>query len=206
MMNQINEKKTTGSMTVKRGAALLAIAACTLGGSDARMLRSDKSDSKSDDQASCVTEQMPTDYVRLWGLELGEKNVDKVGGLQCDGDWDDFESNAQYLKSSMWASSAGLLAEEVMPSLEIMGENGGADVYYCPDGVKWYTLNDFQGCSLKDGKSWDYRGKTYKNAKDGSTYVQSVRATLSYVCNKQARIRNVGVSYTAVIEPQCRDL
>jgi len=35
------------------------------------------------------------------------------------------------------------------------------------------------------------------------TWVHSIKATVSYVCNNQARRRDIGVSYTAVVRSEC---
>jgi len=125
-------------------------------------------------------------------------------GLPCDGDWDDFQTNARQYKSDMWNQAADALTEAVQPSLAVVDANSPDNAYLCEDGIKWYTVNSFKGCTLKDGKTFDYRGKTYKNDENGNEGVMSVAMTVSYVCNKQARVRDMGFSYTTVTKTDCR--
>ena len=75
-------------------------------------------------------------------------------------------------------------------------------MYYCDKGIKWYTVNNFKGCALKDGKTYDYRGKKYKAS--GKNGVMEVGMTISYVCNQNARVRSAAVSYTAATKTDCR--
>lgn len=156
------------------------------------------------DDWSCVTEARAANIIRLWDEELGETKLSNVGGLQCDdADFQSFGTNDRTLRSDMWNQAADVLTEELMPTLALQKDaNEDADVYYCDNGIKWYTLNSFKGCSLKDGKTFEYRGKTYKA--QGDEGVMSVAMTLSYVCNQQARVRNVGISYTTTTKTACR--
>jgi hypothetical protein len=196
-------KKTAASTGTTRSIAVAAVAACLLGVSQGRHLASDAS---SDDASGgvCLTTTVPQDggFVRFWDVELGQTDLSKVSGLPCDGDWETFQKNAQYLKGNMWASAGTVLAKDLMADLALMTGDPDSEVFYCPDGVKWFALRDFAGCALKDGKKWTYRGKTYEN--EGSSSLQSVKMTLSYVCNKQARRRDVGISYTTVVETSCK--
>lgn len=186
--------------------ALAAIALCA--STDARRLMDDSNDNSNDtnnDNESCVTTTTPKDFVRLWGIEIGNDaatDIDQLGGLPCDDAWESYDAeSAPYLKKDVWASTPATL-KEVMSSLKMMTGDTNAEVFRCgKEGVKWYTVNDFKGCALRDGETFNYRGKAYRN-KDNA-HVDSLAATISYVCNGQARRRDIGVSYTAVVETKC---
>lgn len=157
------------------------------------------------DDATCITTSTPKDFVRLWGIELGSDaayNATELKGLPCDDSWESYNAtSAPYLEHNVWASAPAVL-KEVMSSLKLSTGDPDSEVFRCgKEGVKWYTVNDFRGCALKDGKTFEYRGKSYTNTDD--THVDSLAATISYVCNGQARRRDVGVTYTAVAETKC---
>ena len=159
--------------------------------------------------ARCINTNLPVDWIRIWDLELGETDLDKVGGLPCDKNWDRTPSDDSVPVDIQNSIGELLIAKDgVMDTLEVMGTNGDADVYYCEDGLRWFSVDQYGGCTLKDGKRFKYKGKTYKNTSPNSKgdykYVDSVKATVSYVCNGQARIRRIGVSYSAVVKhDQC---
>eukprot|EP00889_Picochlorum_renovo_P006671 jgi/Picre1/33701/NNA_001180.t1 len=114
-----------------------------------------------DDNKYCVTEARATDIIRLWDEELGETKLSKVIIPNCDDKgWSQIERNQQNVRSDMWNQAADVLTEEFQPTLAV--QVGDAEDYLCPDGIRWYTVNDFKGCALDDGQSWEYRGKTYK--------------------------------------------
>lgn len=189
---------TVEMMTKSTAIVLAAAALCA--GTDARRL------TDASDDASCVTVSTPKDFIRLWGIELGgdaATDVDALGGLPCDDSWETYDADsAPYLKKDVWASAPATL-KEVMASLKLSSGDPDAEVFRCgKEGVRWYTVNDFKGCALRDGETFDYRGKAYKNT--GKTHVDSLAATLSYVCNGQARRRDIGVTYTAVVETKCK--
>lgn len=154
-----------------------------------------------DDNKYCVTEARATDIIRLWDEELGGTKISSVVLPTCDDKgWSPIERNQQNLRSDMWNQAADVLTEELMPTLA--DQFGDAENYLCPDGIKWYTLNDFKGCALNDGETFEYRSKKYK-AK-GNDGVMTVGMTLSYVCNGGARRKDVGLSYTTVTKTDCR--
>ena len=161
-----------------------------------------------------ITQALPTKFIRVWDLELGEGVLSKVGGLPCDNrDWVRIRRNDKPSRTGVTNSVGMVLIDQVMDDLKAMGDNDNASAYYCPDGIKWYSLNQFKGCNLKDDSVFTLRGKTYKND-DKADYgvvdnvvllVQSIKATVSYVCNNQARRRDIGVSYTAGVRSACRN-
>ena len=154
----------------------------------------------------CITQALPTKFIRVWDLELGEGVLSNVGGLPCDNqDWVRIRRNDKPSRTGVTNSVGMLLMDQVMDDLEAMGDNDNASAYYCPDGIRWYSLNQFKGCNLKDDSEFELKGKTYKNDDKDMTWVQSIKATVSYVCNNQARRRDIGVSYTAVVRSECRD-
>ena len=144
---------------------------------------------------SCVTEARATDFIRQWReATLAER---------CENeDFEPFEDNARQYKSDMWNQAADFLTEMYMPTLKAQGTYGGADEYYCDKGIKWYTVNTFKGCTLKDGKTYTHREKKYKAS--GNKGVMEVGMNVSYVCNEQARVRDIAVSYTTVTKTACR--
>jgi len=151
---------------------------------------------------SCVTEARASDFIRQWDEELGETKLSNIPDRCDDPDFESFENNARQYQSDIWNQAADFLTEVFMPTLNVQGTNNDADVYYCDNGIKWYTVNDFKGCTLKDGKTYDYRGKKYKAS--GNDGVMEVGMTISYVCNQNARVRNVAVSYTTATKTDCR--
>lgn len=151
---------------------------------------------------SCVTEARATDFIRQWDEELGETDLSKIPDRCDDPDFESFEDNARQYQSDIWNQAADFLTEVYMPTLQVQGKNGDADMYYCDKGIKWYTVNNFKGCALKDGKTYDYRGKKYKAS--GKNGVMEVGMTISYVCNQNARVRSAAVSYTAATKTDCR--
>ena len=152
-----------------------------------------------------ITQALPTKFIRVWDLELGEGVLSKVGGLPCDNrDWVRIRRNDKPSRTGVTNSVGMVLIDQVMDDLKAMGDNDNASAYYCPDGIKWYSLNQFKGCNLKDDSVFTLRGKTYKNDDKDMTWVQSIKATVSYVCNNQARRRDIGVSYTAVVRSESR--
>ena len=95
-----------------------------------------------------------------------------------------------------------VLLKEVMSSLELMTGDPNSEVFRCgQEGVRWCTVNDFKGCALKNGETFKYRGKAYTNT--DTTHVDSLAMTLSYVCNQQARRRDIGVTATAIMQTKC---
>ena len=109
--------------------------------------------------------------------------------------------SAPYLESDVWASAPATL-KEVMSNLELMTGDPNSDVFRCgKEGVRWYTVNDFKGCALKNGETFKYRGKAYTNT--DTTHVDSLAMTLSYVCNQQSRRRDIGVTATAIMKTKC---
>ena len=152
---------------------------------------------------SCVTEARATDFIRQWDEDLGETKLSNIADrCEDEPDFEPFEDNARQYQSDMWNQAADFLTEVFMPTLNVQGTNGGADVYYCDKGIKWYTVNAFKGCTLKDGKTYSYGGKKYKAS--GNKGVMEVGMTISYVCNEQARVRDVAVSYTTATKTACR--
>jgi hypothetical protein len=159
---------------------------------------------KDDGDARCIYQALPEKFVRVWDLDLGQTSLSKVGGLPCDKDWERISTDDQGSRTGVTNSIGDLLIEEVMDDLLAMGDNDNASAYYCPDGIRWYSVNTFNGCNLEDGKKFSLKGKTYENNDEDMSWVQSIKATVSYVCNKQARRRDIGVSYTAVVSSECR--
>lgn len=147
--------------------------------------------------ARCIHQALPEQWIRVWDLELGETSLSKVGGLPCDKGWYSISKNDKGSRTGVTNSVGNLLIEQIMDDLQSMGSNGNADAYYCPDGIQWYSVNSFDGCNAKDGTKLTLKGKTYQN--DDTSWVQSIRATVSYVCTHQARRRDIGVSYSAVV-------
>ena len=188
-------------MNTKTTMTAMAVALCAAG-ADARRLNQDDS---ADDGSTCITTSPPKDFVRLWNLELGgdaATDINQVSGLPCDDKWESYDSeSAPYLQSDVQASMPSVL-KEVMSSLKLMTGDPNSEVYRCgPKGVKWFTVNEWKGCTLKDGETFTYRSKNYKNT--DASHVDSLAATVSYVCNGEARRRDIGVSYTAIAEEKC---
>jgi hypothetical protein len=185
-------------MMTKSSAVVAVLAAALCAGADARRLMDDGGDT------TCVTTSTPKDFVRLWGIELGGDAATDVDALSlpCDDAWETYDADsAPYLKNDVWASMPATL-KEVMSSLKLMTGDPNSEVFRCGnEGVRWYTVNDFKGCALKDGETFDYRGKAYTNT--DKTHVDSLAVTLSYVCNGQARRRDIGVTATAIMETKC---
>jgi len=154
----------------------------------------------------CINSALPTKFIRVWDLELGEGVLSNVGGLPCDKqDWVRIPRNDKPSRTGVTNSVGMLLIDQVMDDLEAMGDNDNASAYYCPDGIKWYYVDKLGGCNLKDDSVFTLRGKTYQNDDENMTMVQSIKAVVSYVCNNQARTRILGVAYTAVVRSECRD-
>ena len=97
-----------------------------------------------------------------------------------------------------------LLIQQVMDDLQAMGDNDNASAYYCPDGIQYFWVHpDYEGCDAKEGTKLTVRNKTYQNT--DTTWLQSVKAIVSYGCTHQARRKDIGVSYTAVVSnDECR--
>ena len=195
MMSPIKINKNNTSIAV---AIAIAVALCAAT-PDARRLLQD------DDGSTCIQTSTPKDFIRIWGLELGgdaATNVEDLDGLPCDGQWEDFsKDSAPYLQHAVYSSMPATL-KEVMAELKVMTGDPNSSVFRCgPKGVKWYTVNDFRGCTLRDGETFNYKGKNYANT-DGS-HIESLAATVSYVCNGEARRRDIGVTYSAILEDKC---
>ena len=189
----MNSAKTTSKASKTAAVVGLAVACLSVGSAAAK-------------DARCINIALPEKFIRVWDLELGEDRLSKVGGLPCDKkDWVRISNNDKASRTGVTASIGDLLIDQVMDDLEVMGDNDNASAYYCPDGIKWYAVNKFNGCNLRDGSEFSLGGKTYPNDEEGMSWVQSIKATVSYVCNKQARQRDIGVSYTAVVKSECRD-
>ena len=173
----------------------VAVAIACAAGANARRLNAD-------DGSTCINTSTPKDFIRMWGLELGETDVNALQGLPCDDQWESYDSeSAPYLEHAVQASMPSVL-KEVMSSLKLMTGDPNSEVYRCgPKGVKWFTVNEWKGCTLKDGETFTYRSKNYKNT--DASHVDSLAATVSYVCNGEARRRDIGVSYTAIAEEKC---
>lgn len=151
----------------------------------------------------CINSALPTKFIRVWELDLGQQAL-SVTATPCNTrDWVRIPRDDKPSRTGVTNSVGMLLIDQVMDDLEAMGDNDNASAYYCPDGIKWYSLNQFKGCNLKDDSVFTLRGKTYKNDDKDMTWVQSIKATVSYVCNNQARRRDIGVSYTAVVRSEC---
>lgn len=152
---------------------------------------------------SCVTEARATDFIRTWDEQLGGTKLSSLADRCQDASFDKFETNARQYQSDIWNQAADYLTEVFMPTLNIQKDaDEDADAYYCDKGIKWYTVNGFKGCTLQNGKTYDYRGTTYKA--QGNSGVMEVDMTISYVCNQNARVRNVAVSYTTATKTACR--
>jgi hypothetical protein len=178
-------------------ATAIAVALCAAG-VNARHLNAD-------DGSTCIATSRPKDFIRVWGLELGgdaATDVNALDGLPCDDNWDSFDKdNAPYLEHAVQASMPSVL-KEVMAELKLMTGDPNSEVFRCgAEGVKWFTVNDWKGCALKDNQTFQYRGKSYKNT--AKSHVDSLAATVSYVCNGQARRRDIGVTYSAIVEDTC---
>ena len=150
------------------------------------------------EDARCIHQELPIEFVRIWDLELGQTSLSKVGGLPSDDkNWFKIGLNDQSTRTGVTNSVGDLLITDLFDSLEAMGENSGADAYLCPDGIQWYSVNAFDGCEAKQGTSLTLKDKTYANTE--TSWLQSIRATVSYVCTHEARRKDIGVSYTAVV-------
>ena len=173
----------------------VAVAIACAAGANARRLNAD-------DGSTCINTSTPKDFIRMWGLELGETDVNALQGLPCDDQWESYDSeSAPYLQHAVQASMPSVL-KEVMSELKYMTGDADSEVFRCgAEGVKWFTVNEWKGCALKDGEKFSYKGKTYSNTP--KSHVDSLSATVSYVCNGQARRRDVGVTYTAIVEDKC---
>ena len=185
-------------MKINKSTVAVAVALCAAT-PDARRLLQD------DDGSTCIQTSTPKDFIRIWGLELGgdaATNVEDLDGLPCDGQWEDFsKDSAPYLQHAVYSSMPATL-KEVMAELKVMTGDPKSSVFRCgPKGVKWYTVNDFRGCTLRDGETFKYKGNNYTNT-DGS-HIESLAATVSYVCNGEARRRDIGVTYSAIFEDKC---
>lgn len=197
-MNCSKTSKT--SKTSKRAVALGIAVACLSAGS--AMAQDDGADGQGD--ARCIYQALPKKFIRVWDLDLGQDSLSKVSGLPCDDkDWQRISTNDKASRTGVTNSVGDLLIEQVMDDLLVMGDNDNASAYYCPDGIQWYSVNKFNGCNLKQGSEFSLKGKTYENG--DTSWVQSVKATVSYVCKNQARRRDIGVAYTAVVNSKCRD-
>ena len=185
-------------MMNKSTKTTIAVAVACAAGANARRLNAD-------DGSTCITTSTPKDFVRLWNLELGgdaATDINQVSGLPCDDKWESYDSeSAPYLQSDVQASMPSVL-KEVMSELKYMTGDSDSEVFRCgAEGVKWFTVNEWKGCALKNGEKFSYKGKTYSNTP--KSHVDSLSATVSYVCNGQARRRDVGVTYTAIVEDKC---
>lgn len=112
-----------------------------------------------DNGSTCIQTSTPKDFIRIWGLELGgdaATNVEDLDGLPCDGQWEDFsKDSAPYLQHAVYSSMPATL-KEVMAELKVMTGDPKSSVFRCgPKGVKWYTVNDFRGCTLRDGETFN---------------------------------------------------
>jgi len=158
--------------------------------------------------ARCIHQVIPTDFVRIWDLDLGQTDIKEVSGLPCDGEkWSAFDSDNGWVhsESSGITNTVGnLLIQQVMDDLQAMGDNDNASSYYCPDGIQYFWVHpDYEGCDAKEGTKLTVRNKTYQNT--DTTWLQSVKAIVSYGCTHQARRKDIGVSYTAVVSnDECR--
>jgi len=158
--------------------------------------------------ARCIHQVIPTDFVRIWDLDLGQTDIKEVSGLPCDGEkWSAFDSDNGWVhsESSGITNTVGnLLIQQVMDDLQAMGDNDNASSYYCPDGIQYFWVHpDYEGCDAKEGTKLTVRNKTYQNT--DTTWLQSVKAIVSYGCTHQARRKDIGISYTAVVSnDECR--
>jgi hypothetical protein len=190
-------------MLNKKIAAAVAVAYL------AGVARADDTTADATPDARCIHQVIPTDFVRIWDLDLGQTDIKKVSGLPCDGGktWSAFDSDNGWVhsESSGITNTVGnLLIQQVMDDLQAMGDNDNASAYYCPDGIQYFWVHpDYEGCDAKEGTKLTVRNKTYQNT--DTTWLQSVKAIVSYGCTHQARRKDIGVSYTAVVSnDECR--
>ena len=186
----------------KKFAAAVAVAYI------AGVAQADDTSADATPDARCIHQVIPTDFVRIWDLDLGQTDIKEVSGLPCDGEkWSAFDSDNGWVhsESSGITNTVGnLLIQQVMDDLQAMGDNDNASSYYCPDGIQYFWVHpDYEGCDAKEGTKLTVRNKTYQNT--DTTWLQSVKAIVSYGCTHQARRKDIGISYTAVVSnDECR--
>lgn len=79
--------------------------------------------------------------------------------------------------------------------------------YCCPDGIKHYTIKDVKICDLMDGQrvvDGRYKITARADPKGSAVGYSKVAAVINYVCNGEARSRDVSMRFNGKYYQKCK--
>jgi len=98
------------------------------------------------------------------------------------------------------------MVREYFPML-MKDNNGLAEAFSCPAGVRNYRIIDVKSCDLNDGervKAGPYRITASSNPDGSGKGYSKVAVVVNYVCNEQARRRTVSLRFNGKGNYKCK--